>query len=263
MQHLASGTDHVDHLRNLHYMCEAGTVQALVTLCDVQQRRGGDEALAVSTLKHPLFACDFEVFSDRLCVRGQTKALACLSALGRHSMDRDALRWLMRLVVRADSDFTPDREQEQTSLLLLVLRQVVEKDGPATFVDLRDPLPARNRAAAIGGGASSEASEPGGVRMPPLSAPWPTDGYTLLLWMRLEEPAAASAEPRAIVRFCSKDGATGWSLRMVERRLQLWCIPPHFSHISHISLSILSHFSHFLSGSPRTPSAPAAPRSRP
>ena len=34
LQHLASGNNHIDHMRNLHYMCEAGIVQALVTLCD-------------------------------------------------------------------------------------------------------------------------------------------------------------------------------------------------------------------------------------
>ena len=132
LQHLASGNDHVEHMRNLHYMCEAGIVQALVTLCDQQHRRGGDDALA-------------------------TKALACLSALGRHSMDREALRWLMRLVVRSDSDFTPDHDQA-ASLLLLVMRQVVEKGGPGTFVDLRDTLPKlrlSNNGSASGSGSGS------------------------------------------------------------------------------------------------------------
>jgi hypothetical protein len=193
VQHLASGNNHVDHMRNLHYMCEAGIVQALVTLCDEQHRRGSDDALA-------------------------TKALACLSALGRHSMDRDALRWLMRLVVRSDSDFTPDHRQG-ASLLLLVLREVVEKDGPATFVDLRDPLPTSQRAG--GGKSEGAAAAPGGVRMAPLDGTWPTDGYSVLLWMRLEEPTQDAVAPRAVVRFCSTDGTTGWALRMIERRLHL------------------------------------------
>ena len=206
LQHLASGNDHVEHMRNLHYMCEAGIVQALVTLCDQQHRRGGDDALA-------------------------TKALACLSALGRHSMDREALRWLMRLVVRSDSDFTPDHDQA-ASLLLLVMRQVVEKGGPGTFVDLRDPLPklrlSNNGSASGSGSGSSTAVDdggvgavvPGGVRMGQLDA-WPTDGYTVLLWMRLEEPTQAADAPRAVVRYCSTDGTSGWSLHMVNRRLHI------------------------------------------
>ena len=69
------------------------------------------------TTRSPLTLANHRRGDDALA----TKALACLSALGRHSMDREALRWLMRLVVRSDSDFTPDHDQA-TSLLLLVLR---------------------------------------------------------------------------------------------------------------------------------------------
>ena len=183
VHHLSEGR--CQNLRNVHYLCEAGTVQALVRLFDDRREDGGDDSIA-------------------------TKALVCLSALGRHSMDKEALRWLLRLVVKPDLSSHATKE----SVLLLVLRTVVQKDGPETFVDLRDPLPLPDGAA--------PPPDRGGVRMTPLEA-WPADGYMVLLWLRLEEPAVGvdGDGERAVVRYCSQDGASGWQLVMVSGQLQL------------------------------------------
>jgi hypothetical protein len=63
--------------------------------------------------------------------------------------------------------------------------------------------------------------------MPPLDG-WPADGYMLLAWLRLEEPARGAdrgpdedATSYGVLQFVSDDGASGWRLSLRGARLHL------------------------------------------